>query len=145
LELTHIGNYEQDSIITPYGTDGTSLYQLFAKPDPALIKRLSTKAIRGTGQTQLEIKNWKRLYMEIHDNFGGGVSWTGSFHTKGGGIPNGSEQVGFALQEGLPYDILPQRLESAGITGALDIESISPDFTLERLHIAGEERTLYGA
>src|SRR5262245_53423635 len=30
LELTHIGHYEQDSIITPYGTDGTNLYQLFA-------------------------------------------------------------------------------------------------------------------
>ena len=47
LELTNIGYYEQDSIMTPYGTDGTSLFQLFAQPDPTLKKRLSTKALRG--------------------------------------------------------------------------------------------------
>ena len=78
LELTNIGAYEQDSTITPYGTDGTSLYQLFAKPDPTLPKILQTKFLRGTAIKQLTIKNWKRLFLEFSDKFGlGGVSLTG--------------------------------------------------------------------
>ena len=73
LELTNITSYEQDSIITPYGTDGQSLYQLFAQPDQTLVKRLSTKALRGKGETQLEIKNFKRLFLEVDDNDGRGA------------------------------------------------------------------------
>jgi len=146
LELTHIGYYEQDSIMTPYGTDGTSLYQLFAQPDPTLIKRLSTKALRGeVGQDMLTIKNFKRMYMEIHDNDGRGVSFTGTHTTGGGGIPGGSEDIGFDLTEGARYDIIPCPIQGMGIWGAVDLQSYSPDFTLERLHIAAEERTFFGA
>jgi hypothetical protein len=145
LELTHIGHYEQDSIITPYGTDGTSLYQLFAQPDNTLPKRLSTKALRGTGVAMLIIKNFKRLYMELHDNFGRGVGFTGTATTTGGGVPAGAQDIGFELTDGKIYDILPEPIEGSGIAIAIDLTSLSPDFTIERLHIAGEERTLYGA
>lgn len=145
LELTHIGAYEQDSIITPYGTDGTSLYQLFAQPDPALLKRLSTKFLRGTGQQQLMIKNWKRIFLEFYDNFGHGASFTGKLLTRGGGVPGGSQDIGFELSEGQHFGFEPQRAEGAGIAGAVDLQSLSPDFTIERLHIGAENRTLFGA
>jgi hypothetical protein len=145
LELTHIGHYEQDSIITPYGTDGTSLYQLFAQPDNQLPKRLSTKALRGTGVAMLVVKNFKRLYMELHDVFGRGVGFTGTAATSGGGVPAGVQDIGFELTDGKIYDILPQPIEGGGIAIAIDLTSLSPDFIIERLHISGEQRTLFGA
>jgi hypothetical protein len=145
LELTNIGAYEQDSVITPYGTDGTSLYQLFAQPDPALKKKLSTKFYRGADQKQVTIKNWKRLFLEFYDNFGGGVSFTGKILCRGGGVPGGNQDIGFAMSEGQFYAFDPERIEGAGIAGAVDLESVSPDFTIERLHVASEDRTLFGA
>jgi hypothetical protein len=144
LNLTHIGAYEQDSIITPYGTDGTKLYQLFAQPDPALKKRLATKYLRGQGINQLMIKNWKRLFLEFYDEFGGGVAFTGTI-TTGGGVHGGQQDVGFQLTAGERYKIDAQRIEAAGIAGAIDLESVSPDLTIERLHIGVENRTLFGA
>jgi hypothetical protein len=145
LELTNIGTYEQDSVLSPYGTDGTNLYRLFSAPDPLLPKRLSTKAYRGEGPSSLAIKNFKRLYMEMHDHSGGGATVTGSLITKGGGIPNGTEQVAFELAPGELYGIKPWPVSGSGLNGALDLESISPDFTIERIQVASEDRTLYGA
>jgi hypothetical protein len=152
LELTNINHYEQDSIITPYGTDGTYLYELFAQPDNTLPKRLSTKALRGQGPGLLSIKNFKRIYMELHDNSDEtftqipvGVSITGTVTTSGGGVPNGSQDVRFELTGGKRYTIDAQGLACAGIAAAIDLTSLSPDFTIERLHLSAEERTLFGA
>lgn len=153
IELTQIGSYEQDSIITPYGTDGKHLYQLFAKPDPTLPKKLSTKAFRGTEKQQLEIKNFKRMYMEIYDDSGKGMSLTGRFTSGGGDIPGGVKDIAFDLAAGqVPSEpgarraiIIPQPLDCAGIFGTIDLESLSPDFTIERIHLTSESRTLYGA
>jgi hypothetical protein len=145
LELTHIGHYEQDSIITPYGTDGTSLYQLFATPDNTLPKRLSTKSLRGTDIALLTIKNFKRLYLELTDVFGRGVGVTGTVTTSGGGVPAGMQDVGFELTDGILQGTLPQPIEGGGIAAAIDLTSLSPDFVIERLHISGEQRTLFGA
>jgi hypothetical protein len=146
LELTNIGAYEQDSIITPYGTDGNSLYQLFAQPDPALLKRLSTKYLRGkAGLTQLTIKNWKRLFMELYDNSGQGVEFTGNITCSSGGVPGGVQDIGFSLTEGARYGFIPQETSGGGIAAAIDLQSNSPDFTVERLHVLSEDRTLYGA
>jgi hypothetical protein len=145
LELTNIGHYEQDSIITPYGTDGHQLFQLFAQPDPALRKRLSTRFMRGTGLEALTIKNWRRIFMEMEDLFGRGVSWTGKLTTRGGGIPGGVYDIGFEMVPGSGYAFEPQPAESMGIQAAIDLESVSPDFVLERLHILAESRVLWGA
>jgi hypothetical protein len=147
LELTQIGAYEQDSTITPYGTDGTSLYQLFAQASPTLVKRLSTKQLRATSSklSALTVKNVKRLYAEVADNSGLGVSITGTVTSGGGGIPGGVESVDFELTRGVPFGILPSPLHGAGIWSAIDLQSNSPDFVIERLHLAAEERTLYGA
>jgi hypothetical protein len=154
LELTHIGHYEQDSSITPYGTDGTSLYQLFATPDPALPKRLSTKSLRGTGIAQLVIKNFKRLYLEVQDIFGQGLSITGTVTTADGGVPAGAQSVGFDMPAGYAGPgkafqnnsaLLAQPLEGAGISASIDLTSLAPDFVIERIHLASEQRTLFGA
>jgi hypothetical protein len=147
LELTNIGTYEQDSTLTPYGTDGTHLYRLFAQPSPTLVKRLSTKQLRVTSGklSALTIKNVKRLYAEIADRDGRGVSIAGTVTSGGGGIPGGVESVDFELTGGVPFGIIPSPLHGAGIWSAIDLQSNSPDFTLERLHLAAEERTLFGA
>jgi hypothetical protein len=145
LELTNIGAFEMDSIITPYGTDGTSLYQLFAAPDPLLIKKFSSKYVRGNALSQLTIKNFKRMYMEYYDNHGSGVSFTGTFTSSAGGVVGGVEDVGFTMQGGKRYQMEPQAISGAGIAGAIDLESLSPDFTIERIHVLSEERTLWGA
>jgi hypothetical protein len=148
LELTQIGAYEQDSTITPYGTDGTSLYQLFAQASPTLVKRLSTKQLRITGdqkRSALTIKNLKRLFCEVADNSGLGGSITGTVTSGGGGIPGGVESVDFELTRGVPFAILPSPLHGAGIWSAIDLSTNAPDITIERLHLAAEERALYGA
>jgi len=153
LNLTEIASYEQDSIITPYGTDGDALYQLFARPDNKLLKRLSTKAMRGNEKQQLMIKNFKRIYCELYDNSDTGVTLTGRVLSGGGGVPGGSQAVAFDLVQGAQpgfdsektADLLASPLSGAGIWAAADLESYSPDFTIERLHITSEERTLYGA
>jgi len=145
LELTAIGHYEQDSIITPYGTDGTHLYQLFAKPDPLLKKTLATKQMRGTGRARLVVKNFKRLYLEVANNTPhADVNITGTIRS-GGGVPGGTEDIGFRLPDGEDFDIIPQPVSGSGIWAQADIQSTSPDFTIERLHVAAEERTLFGA
>jgi hypothetical protein len=145
IEMTNIGTYEQDSILTPYGTDGTNLYKLFAQPDPTLIKRLATKSLRGQQMAQLQIKNFKRLYCELDDEDGRGVQITGTVTSGDGGIPGGVQGVAFDLAPGERHRIIPAPIEGAGIWAAVDLTSISPDFTIERLHLTADERTLFGA
>lgn len=145
VELTNIGTYEQDSAPEAYGTDGTNLYRLFAQPDPALIKRLVTKQLRGKGLAELTVKNWKRVYVELADNSGQGVSIVGELETGDGGVPGGKQSIGFNLVGGEKHKILPSPVEGAGIWGALELRSYSPDFTIERIHLTGHENTLYGA
>jgi hypothetical protein len=158
VALTNISSYEQDSIITPYGTDGTHLFQLFAQPDPTLQKYLATKYLRGAGQKQIVIKNWKRLFLEFHDELGTGVAFNGRLSAYGGGIPGGIQDIGFQstagefefglgpVQRSLDAGFFePQRIEGAGIAAAVDLWSYSPDFVIERLHLGAEDRTLFGA
>jgi hypothetical protein len=145
VELTNIGSYEQDSLMIPYGTDGTNLYQLFARPDPTLIKRLSTKSLRGKDAAQLGIKNSKRIYCELDDNDGRGVQMTGQVTSGGGGVPGGVQGIDFELAPGANTGIIPSPISGAGIWATVDLQSSSPDFTIERIHLSAEERTLFGA
>jgi len=152
-ELTQIGSYEQNSIIRPFGTDGTSVYQLLGVPDPTLVKRLSTKKLRGQASkfSALTIKNTKRVYAEITDDsfsstgVAQGVSITGTVTSGGGGIPGGVEGVDFEVTPGVKSAIVPSPVSGSGIWHAIDLQSQSPDFTLERVHLTTEERQLFGA
>lgn len=145
FELTNIGTYEQDSCLHAYGTDGTHLYKLFAQPDPLLTKRLVTKRWRGKQQSQLTIKNWTRAFAELTDNSGDGVSIDGVLESGGGEVPGGTQDVHFDLAPGEISKIVPCPAEGAGIWGALDISSKSPDFSIERLHLTAHLNTLFGA
>ena len=144
--LTQIVAHEENSTISAYGTDGTSIYQLFAQPDPNLVKYANTKAYKGPNL--LTIKHFKRLYMEMRDNLNPpgpeGVTLTGTMTTADGGIPNGSEDVGFDLAPGM-FGTVPQPTVGAGLSAWVDLRSQSPDFVLERLSLTYDERTLYGA
>jgi hypothetical protein len=145
FELSNIGTYEQDSECRAYGTDGTNLYRLFAQPDPLLIKRLVTKRLKGQGEALLTIKNWTRAYLAVTDNSGQGVSIIGGLQSGDGGVPGGTEGVNFELAPGQKDRIIPQPLSGAGIWGALDIQSKSPDFSIERIHVSAHLNTLFGA
>ena len=63
----------------------------------------------------LTIKNLKRIYAEIADNDGRGVSITGIVTSGGGGIPGGVENVDFELAAGAAFGIIPSPLHGAGI------------------------------
>ena len=146
LPLTHIGYIEQDSICDVYGTDGTSLYHLFDHPDSSLGKKLGTKALKTKGPLgELTINNWRRVFAEVEDHSGQGVSLIGALTCKGLSTPGGTQDVAFQLPAGVPDGLMVQPTEGQGITGALDLESISPDFSIVRLHFAAEPRTLEGA
>jgi hypothetical protein len=145
VELTQIGSYEQNSNIAAFGTDGTNLYQLFAQPSTTLAKRLSTKSLRGKDMAQLTVKNFKRVYAELADNDGRGVVLQGTLTSGDGGVPGGVQAIDFQLTPGRQAAIIPHPAEGAGIWGALDLQSNSPDFTIERIHVASEERVLFGA
>jgi len=170
--LIEINHYEDQSVIIPLGTDGTSIYKLFDTPDPTLIKRLSTKSLRGQGMDQITVKDWKRIYMEVKDETGiglpliqppfpetvaHGVSITGTM-TCFGGTQGGTLPVSFELPSSaqsattgtLPVQlsktaILMQGTAGKGIAGQLDLQSLSPDFTIERIHLAADLRFVYGA
>lgn len=145
LNLTQIASYEQNSVITPFGTDGTSLYQLFAQPDTNLQKRLVTKLYNGDDYT-LVIKSWKRLYLEFMDKYLGqeGVTFVGTMTTHGGGIVNGIEDISFSLEPS-GYDIVPCPVSGQGINAGADLRSYSPDFTVARLSLTFDARVIYGA
>ena len=145
LDLTNIGAYEQGSNITPYGTDGQKLYQLFAQPDPTLPKKLSTKFWRGEGLNMLTVKTVKRLYLEFQDYSGEGVSFTGTLMSRHGGVPGGDKDIAFQMSGGAGDAFEPQPTEGQGIAHAVDLNSVSPDFSIERLHGLSEARTLWGA
>jgi hypothetical protein len=169
--LIEINQYEDSSIIIPYGTDGTSLYQLFWLPDPTLKKILSTKSLRGEGVKQLTVKDWKRVYLEVQDETGlgiplltppepeqvpHGVSIIGTMTTSGGaegGVCPLSFELPSSMQSAprgtrpVPLSktaIIPCRAVGKGIAAQLDLQSNSPDFTIERIHLAAVDTTFFG-
>jgi hypothetical protein len=145
MELTNIGTYEENSALNPYGTDGTFLVRLFNQPDPALVKRLCTKSFRGPGQSGMTIKQWRRIYMEIRDLSERGVSITGELRTRGGGLPNGTEDISFELVQGKRHEIVAWPTAGQGMEAEMNLQSYSIDFAIERIDGMIEERTYYGA
>lgn len=144
--LTQIVHREQYSTIHAYGTDGNAIYQLFARPDNALPKLVSTKAYKGPNL--LTIKQWKRVYLEMKDNLSppgpAGVTLVGTQSTADGGIQNGREDIAFTVPPG-GFGTVPQPTFGAGISAWVDLRSLSPDFVLERMYLTYDERALFGA
>jgi len=97
------------------------------------------------GASQLMVKNYKRIYAEVMDNDGRGVQIHGNVTCGDGGVPGGTQDVDFQLSPGARHALIPHPVEGAGIWCEFDLKSQSPDFTLERIHLASEDRTLFGA
>ena len=144
--LTNITYYEQNSTIQAFGTDGSAVYQLFAQPDPALEKRIATKSFNGRPATPLLLKNWKRAYVHLQDlsSTPEGAFLTGTMRTRGGGVPNGSEDVSFEVPPG-EEGLRPYPVQGQGITAELDLRSTSPDYTIQRIMLAYQPITEFGA
>lgn len=145
--IRDMASFEQNSVITPYATDGQYVYQLFAQPSSSLLKRLNTKAYMGKGEMELlTVKDWKRVYVEMTDKSSpaGGVSIVGTYSAAGGGVPGGSVSVSFAVPPGV-HETVPHPTEGKGLSAWLDLTSLSPDFTIARISLTYELRTLYGA
>ena len=85
------------------------------------------------------------MYAEIDDLDGRGVSLTGQFHARGGGVPGGSQPIQFNVRPGQQWNMDVTPINGGGVMACLDLESLSPDFILERIFLSGEERTLFGA
>jgi hypothetical protein len=146
LNLTHIGSYVQDSTLTPYGTDGTSLYKLFARPDPTLLKSIRTKAY--AGPNQLTVKDWKRVYMKLRDKLEPpgpeGVYMHGMLSAGEGGVAGGAHDISFEIPPG-SFDTIGHGASGKGLVAWVDVESTSPDFVVERIVLTYDETTLFGA
>ena len=86
--LTYIGTQEVNSELTAWGTDGTSIYPLFAQPSVALQKRFSTKAY-GTSALFI-LKQFSALYMQAQDQSSGlaGINCNVNFIASGIAVQN---------------------------------------------------------
>lgn len=69
-----VNSQEVNSNLTPWGTDGTILFQLFNKKSSTLTKKFQSKL--WSGQSEIFYKNVLRAYVEAMDNAGGGMSFT---------------------------------------------------------------------
>lgn len=65
-DLTYIGTQEVASDLFAWGTDGTAVYPLFARPSSDLTKRIATKAYGGPADFM--IKDLLGFYMKAQDN-----------------------------------------------------------------------------
>ena len=85
--LIYIGTQEINSNPQAWGTDGTSLYQLFATPSSSLVKVASTKMFGG--QQSFLIKMTHSLYLDAEDLSAGqsGLTFTGSVDADGLAVP----------------------------------------------------------
>jgi hypothetical protein len=94
----------------------------------------------------LTVKDWKRMYAHIMDRFHGqeGVYIEGEVTSSDGGVPGGTEEVGFSVAPGVSA-IVPMPLGGKGIQTGYYLRSFSPDFTLARISLTFDVRTLFGA
>jgi len=74
--LTYIETQEINSVITCWGTNGTTLFKMFQTPSTSLNKIIQTKLWQG--QTYLIVKQSMRLFTLGTDNSTSGYSFTGT-------------------------------------------------------------------
>lgn len=141
IELTEIGGYESGGHCSVYGTDGSSLYQLFDGPDPALVKRLSTKAY--TGANVLTNKDFRNVYLKVRDNEMFGVSIRGTMTAQDGDAVGGEAELSFDVPPGGDQVCLC-RADGKGMQAAVDLVSQSADFSIARLSLTFTERNIWG-
>lgn len=129
--LTFIAGYQFNSELKVYGTDGTHLFQMFVTPSSSLSKRWRTKLWQGDGMQVT--KQALRLYSQLDDNSGSGLSVTGTadFIQENTGLQTQAMTTitGVASAQtlsGLGSNTSNVRGNFMGLT----MQSTSPDFTL---------------
>lgn len=166
VTLTYITTQEVNSVLTAWGTDGNSLFPLFAQPSTTLLKKAQGKL--WTGESYLWNKQFLRIYSQIADLSSEGASVSATIVTERGnsvpivlgaggnltfvnnlgGILNFVNTVGGTLQfttngttiSSVNYD------SSYGHLMGLNFTSLSGDFTIAALGIAYRNLTaLMGA
>jgi hypothetical protein len=86
LALTFINWQSQGTNFTAYGTDGTSIYPLFASPSTAITKRLETKYYGG--DKPMIVKALNGVWITASDMSSGGVGISGTLTAVASGTPN---------------------------------------------------------
>jgi len=114
-DLTYIGTQKRGSVLYAWGTDGRSLYPLFASPSPTLQKRIDTKFF-GANNPIVE-KDVMGFYMQAQDQSanGAGVSGTVTFNVSG----LAEQEPGYPSVPSQIYTDALLEQESQGVTGAL--------------------------
>jgi hypothetical protein len=77
--LTYIATAETNSLPVAWGTDGATLFQLFAAASTSLTKKLQSKLWAGAGY--IIYKQAMRLYTQLEDNSGAGATLSTSIDT----------------------------------------------------------------
>lgn len=77
--LTYIATAETNSLPLAWGTDGQTIFPLFATASPTLTKKYQTKLWAGSGY--IVFKQAMRIYSQIQDNSGLGVTLSSSIDT----------------------------------------------------------------
>ncbi len=136
VSLIFIGSQEVNSDITAWGTDGTSLYPLFATPSSSLPKIFSTKLYGA--QTGMVLKQARGLYVQATDltATGTGIVFSTTVDCEIGSFtpPN---VVSFPAQTpSSPRQSPVFPMESGDVVGVnlgVTMTSTSPDFSLNHL------------
>lgn len=154
VDLRFLSTQKQGSAYVAYGTDGASIYPLFAAPSSALQKRLDTK-LYGSDRIFIE-KAGQGVWLQAQDNSAGAVGISGALTAAisgmGGGVING---FSVTVPAGVSQPFLNQVAMSSeppawnvwgtSIQGnaffsmGLRFVSSSPDFTLADLVIGYTE------
>lgn len=111
VALNYISTQKVSSKFTAWGSNGRSLYPLFARPSASLVKRLGTK-IYGGGPNNLIIKNPYYFWMQAQDKSVGSVGINCSIEL---------EISGMALQ---PDDPELQNIPSGIVSNVLNLEPV---------------------
>jgi len=142
--LTFIGTQALGTTFNAYGTNGHSIYPLFASPSTSIAKRLRTK-FYGADRSFI-VKDLKGTWITASDMSTGAVGISGSltavlsgcqnYSANGATVANqqySSWNTGFALTSPTPYFAVwgtaPQG-EVAFVTCGMKFSSSSPDFIL---------------
>jgi len=149
VNLTFIGTQEQNSAMTAWGTDGISLYPLFAQPSTSLAKTIATKLYGG--EREMVMKQTLLMFYRITDKSPGqsGVALTATMQGEGWNTQAGAYPSGLSSQSAqnltnpnivAPNGTLPswggQTANVPGTAIGAVITSTSADFLLSGLSLA---------
>jgi hypothetical protein len=165
VDFTYISSLEVNSVLTAWGTDGTSVYPMFNQMSSSLTKKYKTKL--WSGKSHLLVKQELRIYFEGFDNSGGGYNLTANIDTDQGissttVVSGGGTVTWYSLNTTTSVvtwtsgtGTVTWTVPGIGIQGAnvdsvfgklmgFTCSSTSPDFTLVESNILYRDYNFYG-